>query len=187
MIIGVTGAVGSGKTIFALELSKKLNFECFHLNDLVKKYKLKDVPELQTFDFDLDAFLDEFEKYLKKIKEQKKNIIVESHFAHFINPELVDVLFVINRDLKNLKIEYDTRKYNEVKIKDNLEVESFNLCFYESEENGYDIQGVNLTNISTEKNGRVFTLHNSKNINYLIEKSLHILEKIKEEEEKSDL
>jgi adenylate kinase len=135
VVIAISGSVGSGKTTFSKNLAKELNFDIIHLNDLAKNYKLKDVKELQTFDFDLDNLLDDFEKDLRNKKY--KNIIIESHFAHLIHPELVDILFVVNRDLKLLKHEYEIRKYNTQKIQDNLEVESFNLCFYEAEEAGY--------------------------------------------------
>lgn len=137
MIIAISGAVGSGKTTIAKELAKRLNWEILHLNELAEEYKIEQIEELETFDFDLDKLLEDLEQKLFILKNQKKNIILEGHFAHFINPELVDFLFIINRDLKELKDEYKKRGYNKQKIADNLEVESFNLCFYEALEEEY--------------------------------------------------
>ena len=156
MIIVISGSVGSGKTTIAQKLSEKIKFEVIHLGDMAKEYKIADVPKLQTFDFDINKLLEDIEIKIKAWKKENKNIILESHFAHFINPKLVDILFIINRDLKELKIEYKNRKYNIQKIKDNLEVESFNLCFYEALEEGY-----------TEEK-QVFTINNNTNLEDLI-------------------
>lgn len=152
MIIVISGSVGSGKTSIADALGKKLKFEVVHLGEMAEEFKIKDVKELQTFDFDIDALLLSIEKKIKLWNKQKKNVIVESHFAHFIKPEYIDYLFIINRDLKELKKEYKIRKYNTQKIKDNLEVESFNLCFYEALENGY------------EEEDKVFCINNNSNM-----------------------
>ncbi len=136
MIIAISGSVGSGKTTIAKTLSEKLNYKLINLNELAQKYKIEDIKELQTFDFDLDKLLDDLELKLKN-KEFGTDVILEGHFAHFINPEHINKLIIIGRDLKQLKQAYIERGYNEQKIKDNLEVESFNLCFYESIDEGY--------------------------------------------------
>jgi adenylate kinase len=136
MIITISGSVGSGKTTIAKTLSEKLDYKLINLNELAKKYKIEDIKELQTFDFDLDKLLEDLELDLKN-KKFGNNVVLEGHFSHFINPELIDKLIVIGRDLKQLKQTYKDRKYNEQKIADNLEVESFNLCFYEAIDEGY--------------------------------------------------
>lgn len=69
----------------------------------------------------------------------------------------MDRAFIINRNLKELKEEYEKRNYNENKIKDNLEVETLNLCFYEAIENGYE-------------EGQVFSVENNSTMEHLIEK-----------------
>lgn len=136
MIIAISGSVGSGKTTIAKELSEKLNYKLINLNELAKEYKIEDIKELQTFDFDLDKLLDDLELKLKN-KEFGSDVVLEGHFAHFINPEFIDKLLIIGRELNHLKNTYSERGYNEQKIADNLEVESFNLCFYEAVDEGY--------------------------------------------------
>lgn len=137
MIIGISGSVGTGKTQIALALGKKLNYNVINLNNIAKEFKIKEIPSLQTFDFNI-------EKLVSKVNRNiadgiyGKNVILEGHFSHFLNPELVDLMIIINRDLKELKKEFIKRGYNEQKIKDNLEVESFNLCFYEAVEEGFE-------------------------------------------------
>jgi len=158
MIIAISGSVGSGKTTIAKELSTRLNYELIQLNDLAKKYKLEEVKELQTFDFDLDKLLGDLELKLKQKKLNNENVILEGHFAHLINPELIDKLIIIGRSLKELKQTYKQRGYNNQKIADNLEVESFNLCFYEALEEGY------------KEEKQVFLINNNETINKAIEK-----------------
>lgn len=180
--IAISGSVGSGKTTLAKELGKKLSYEIIHLNELAKKYKIEEIKDLQTFDFDLDSLLDDFEDALKQGKYN--NCIIESHFSQYINPELIDVLVIVNRDLKELKQEYKLRNYNTQKIQDNLEVESFNLCFYEAEEQGYIVgtsEVLGSTNIqehNEENKGYVFAFDNSKSIEDLVEKVVRKLKKL---------
>ena len=136
MIIAISGSVGTGKTTIAKQLAKKLsNYEVVHLNDWAIEFRTNEVLELQTFDFNLDGLINKVNQYISN--NLNKNIIFEGHFAHYINPELVDFLFIISRDLDKLKHEYKIRGYNKAKIDDNLEVESFNLCFYEGLEERY--------------------------------------------------
>lgn len=137
MIIAISGSVGSGKTSLAKELSKRLNFKLISLNDIALKFKTNDVKELHTFDFDIDKLVIYTNKIISECKDKNTNLILEGHFAHFLDSRLIDILFIINRSLPNLKKEYLKRKYNKQKIKDNLEVESFNLCFYEALEENF--------------------------------------------------
>ena len=142
MIIAFSGSVGVGKTTIAQLVAKELGFECIELNKIAEQFKIEDVAELQTFDFDLDSCLSFIEKTYSG-----KNVVLEGHFAHLLDPNLVNKLVIINRDLEDLKKVYEKREYNKQKIADNLEVETFNVCFYEAEEEGYkDYQFIVLEN-----------------------------------------
>lgn len=134
MIIAISGSVGVGKTTISNLLSKETDYEVIHLNEIAKKYKIKDIDEIKTFDFDIEKLKSEVEQLI----DGKDNLILEGHFAHLLDPQKIDLLVVINRDLKYLTKEYDRREYPESKKKDNLEVEAFNLCFYEALEEGFD-------------------------------------------------
>ncbi len=171
MIIGISGSVGTGKSIIAKKLASILNFELLHLNERVIDYKIENDEKLQTFDFDIDNFLDDFEDELKDKKNN--NLIIESHFSHFISSKLINLLFIINRDLNSLKLEYEKRNYNKEKIADNLEVESFNLCFYEAEENNYTIIDKN-TQIKSEF-GNVILIDNNSSLDETVDKILKII------------
>jgi len=172
VIIAISGSVGSGKTSVSKALGNNLGYKVVHLNEIAKDFKLNDVETLQTFDFDLDKLLEKIEKDIQIWRKEGQNIIFEGHFAHFINSDLIDLLFVVNRDLVELKKEYSKRDYNAQKIKDNLEVESFNLCFYEAIEEGF----------VEEK--QVFTIDNDEDIEDLVDKMKRKLNKLNFEENK---
>ena len=133
MRISISGSVGVGKTTIAKLLAHKLQFEIVYLNEVAQDFKLEDIEDLQTFDFDLKKCIE----YIEENFSQSQNIIFEGHFAHLLHPEFIDIVIIINRNLKELHQEYVQREYNEQKIQDNLEVESLNVCFYEAEEEGF--------------------------------------------------
>lgn len=148
MRIAISSSVGCGKTALSKLLKLKLDFffkslslndfsefDLIHLNDFAKRYKICEVKNLQTFDFDLDKLLLDFN--LKFLKGDFKYCILESHFSHFFDPKFVDILVIINRDLKDLKLVYKNRGYNKEKQEGNLEVESFDLCYFQALENGF--------------------------------------------------
>ncbi|MCB9370941.1 AAA family ATPase [Candidatus Woesearchaeota archaeon] len=136
MIIALSGSVGTGKTSLANALGKYLNAEVWHLNEEAKKFTLSYDDAVDTFDFDLEALLVAIEKKLG-VWDLSSSLILESHFAHHLSPEFVDVLFIVNRDLKALKHVYWERGYNEQKIVENLEVEAMDVCYQEALEEGW--------------------------------------------------
>ena len=135
-VIVICGSVGSGKTEISKRVSKNFeNSKVFHLNDFTKNYSIGFDEKLNTYDFDLDKCLSEFEKkHLRKKENDYDVLIIESHFSHFLNPKFVDLYIILNRDLKDLKKEYLKREYSKEKIKQNLECESFNIVFIEAKE-----------------------------------------------------
>ncbi|MFT4243865.1 MAG: AAA family ATPase [Candidatus Woesearchaeota archaeon] len=134
MRIAISGSVGVGKTSIAKFLAHKLQFEIVHLNEIAQDFKLEDIEDLQTFGFDLKECIE----YIEEKFSQTQNSIFEGHFAHLLHPKFIDIVIIINRELQELTKEYKQRGYNEQKIKENLEVESLNVCFYEAEEEGFE-------------------------------------------------
>ena len=176
MIIAISGSVGSGKTTITKNLAKRLDCSVVNLSDLAKKHSVEDAPELETFDFDIDALLEDVYKLIRECRREDRSLILEGHFAHFIDFKLVDFLFVINRDLKDLKSVYTQRGYNDRKIKENLEVEALNVCFYEGIENGYrELKG---ESIDGEKKGcgEIFSINNDSSVESVIRKIMKIID-----------
>lgn len=168
MIIAISGSVGCGKTSLSKKLAEKLNFKLVHLNDLAEKFKIDDVDNLQTFDFDLDKLLDSIEEDIRVWIKNNENIILEGHFAHDLDYNLVDKLVIISRPLNLLKQEYKKRGYNDKKISDNLEVESFNLCFYEAIENGYGEESSELADLNNKNSEKLKLFENDSSLEKLV-------------------
>ena len=155
MIVAISGAVGVGKTTISKILSKKLNFECLHLNDFTEQF------ENSKREFDCDKLCSHLEE---KIIEGKKNYVIESHFSQFLSPEIVDYIFIIHRSIGKLREEYEKRGYNNNKISENIEVECFNVCFFDAIENGF-------------KQSQIFEIENCGDISKCIEKIISKLQK----------
>lgn len=152
-VIIVTGSVGTGKTILAKKLSKKLNYRCIDVNKLITKNKLSsgydrkrkcrivDIKKLNNFLINL-------------IKNSKKNMIIDSHLSHYLPKRYVDLCIVTKCDLKELNKRLKKRKYNKNKIKENIECEIFDVCLNETKEAGHNVlvvdttKGINIDRIS---------------------------------------
>ena len=146
----VTGSVGSGKTIIAKELAKKINYKFIDLNGLIKQNKLqgKYIKKLDTYEVDinkLNKFLD------KLIKESKENLIIDSHMSHYLRPETVGLCVVCKCELKELKRRLEARGYSKEKIRINLDAEIFDVCLVEATERKHHILIVDTTKESADK------------------------------------
>jgi adenylate kinase len=130
MIIAITGTPGTGKSTLA-KLLKAKGFFVLSDKDFYKKLR-KDL--VIYYDKKLETNIIDIERWDKLVKKMKKKLInqvifIESHMSHLLE---VDFVIVLERDLKELRKEYEKRKYNQQKIKDNLEAEIFKVCYFES-------------------------------------------------------
>jgi adenylate kinase len=127
MLIAITGTPGTGKSSLARLLRKK-GFLVLNDKFFIKKFNLT-----LYYDKERETKVIDIDKLKKIIKIFKKNIrkpwFFDSHLSHLFE---ADLIIVLERDLKELKKEYKKRKYNELKIKENLEAEAFKICRIES-------------------------------------------------------
>ena len=149
-VIAVTGSVASGKTTVAKALAKKLKFEYVDVNKLISKNKLK-----ECYDKKKKCHVVDVKKLVKVlvnyIKKSKKNLVIDSHFSHYLPKEYVDYCVVTKCGLLDLKSRLTKRKYSDEKIKENLDVEVFDSLFMDASERGHNVVGVDtskLINIS---------------------------------------
>ncbi len=169
MIIAISGSVGCGKTTIADSLGKRLDCLVVSLSDLARKHKVEDVPEYETFSFDLDALLEDVCELIRECRREDRTLILEGHFTHFIDFKLVDFLFVINRDLRDLKSVYIQRRYSDRKVKENLEVEALDVCFYEGIERGYRDLSDGGIGSGVRRSGRIFSISNDLDVESVVE------------------
>lgn len=138
-IIIVTGTPGTGKTTFAKRIAKKNNYDYLDVNEIIKKYKLS-----EGYDKKMKTHLVDTNKLnktlIKIIKETKKSLVIDSHLSHYLPKKYVSLCYVIKCDLKKLKKRLNKRKYSRSKIKENLDVEIFDVCLNEAKEIGHKIK-----------------------------------------------
>ncbi len=143
MIIIVTGSVGTGKTAAAKALAKKIKHKYIDVNKLIKDKKLrgKYLKNLDTYEVDTKKLNNIIIKLIKK----HKNLVIDSHLSHYLPNRYVDYCVVCKCDIKVLKKRLEKRRYNKIKIRENLDTEIFDVCLVEALENKHRIIVVDTT------------------------------------------
>jgi len=130
MVIIVTGSVGTGKTIVAKKLAKKLGYSYVDVTKLIKENGLYDSVDKKNDCVVVD--IDKLNKFLIEIIKLDKKLVIDSHMSHFLPKKYVDLCIVTKCELKTLEGRLKKRKYSKSKIKDNLDCEIFNVCYEEA-------------------------------------------------------
>ncbi|MBI4174422.1 MAG: adenylate kinase family protein [Candidatus Aenigmarchaeota archaeon] len=133
MIIVITGTPGTGKTKISNELAGLLNkktgkkFKVLHLNKEILRRRLWSSADKKRKSKNVD--MRKLRKFVSLQKLRNKNLIIESHLAHYFR---ADVVFVLRTRIKELKRRMERRGWNEAKIEENLEAERLNLILGEA-------------------------------------------------------
>lgn len=137
MIICITGSSGTGKTIIAKVLARKLKYKYIDVNRLIKDNNLrgKYLKEFDSYEVDVKKL----NRILVNLIKKNSNLIVDSHLSHYLQNKYVDYCVVCKCDLKVLKRRLKLRGYNKRKIKENLDSEIFDVCLVEATENKHNI------------------------------------------------
>jgi adenylate kinase len=138
----VSGSVATGKTTFAKKFSKKNNYEYLDVTSFIKENELCD-----SFDSKRKCYVVDINKLNRKlyslIKNSKKTLVIDSHMSHYLNPNYVKLCYILKCDLKKLKKRLEKRKYTQLKIKENLDAEIFDVCYEEAKKKKHKIKIVN--------------------------------------------
>ncbi|MCD6573237.1 MAG: adenylate kinase family protein [Thermoplasmata archaeon] len=118
MKIALTGTPGTGKTSIADELEKR-GYKIIRINDIANDFTIGYDEERQSKIVDEDA-LDE---YIKEIKEDGI-LFIEGHLSHLLN---VDAVIILRCNPEELEKRLKEKKWNERKIKENLEAEALDI------------------------------------------------------------
>jgi adenylate kinase len=139
MILILTGTPGTGKTTIAKILCKKLGLKYVDGKKVIEKKSLR-----EGYDKELEAIIVD-EKKLSEEFEKEKNAVIDSHLAYFMKPKKVDLCVVLRCDAKELIRRLKKRKYNEEKIKENVQAEIMNVCGNDAFERGHTVLEINTT------------------------------------------
>jgi len=143
-VIIITGTPGTGKTTLAKKLSKKLNYHPIDVNKIVKENKLDREYDKKRKCYVVD--IKKLNKALTKIiNNSSRPLIIDSHLSHYLPKKYVDLCIVTKCELKELQRRLKKKKYDENKIRENLDCEIFNICLNEAKEAGHKLIVIDTT------------------------------------------
>ena len=118
MKIALTGTPGVGKTKVA-NLLKKMGYDVLPLKKIADEFIIGYDKERESKIVDEELMDD----YIKNLKEEGI-IITEGHLSHLLS---VDGVIILRCHPKELKKRLKAKKWNERKIKENLEAEALDI------------------------------------------------------------
>ena len=137
-VVIITGTPGTGKSRLAEILAKKLGFKRIDVNKLIESRSL-----CEEFDEIKKCKVVDKEKLVKaltkEMEKSKNNLVIDSHMSHYLDKRIVNLCLVAKTNLKILKERLEKRGYDEGKVRENLDVEIFDVCLTEAEEAGHTI------------------------------------------------
>lgn len=145
----VSGVPGTGKTALSKRLSKRLNYHYLDVNRVISKYKLAEGydKKRKTKIIDVSKLNKKIIEEIKKIKLFKKydGVIIDSHLSHYLPKKYVNSCIVTKCEIKELNKRLKKKKFNQNKIKENLQAEIFDICLNEAKEREHKILVVDTT------------------------------------------
>ncbi len=142
-VIAVTGTAGSGKTFFAKKLARKKGYLYFDTAAFLKKHKIYDRynKKLATYEVDTDKFVTVMSDVLKGlVKEGWKGVVLDGHLSHYLSSRLIDLVYIVRCDVKELRKRLKKRGYKKNKIEENVEAEIMETCLIEAKDFGHKIK-----------------------------------------------
>ena len=131
-VILVTGTPGVGKTAVSSLLASKLHAVHIDIAKLVEQERL--ISGVDKARGTLIADTDRVSKRVQEIiKSSKHDIIVDGHYAVDVVPSRdVHIVFVLRRDLDELKGLMENRGLKERKLWENLAAEILDVCLWDA-------------------------------------------------------
>ncbi|WP_459202631.1 adenylate kinase family protein [Methanococcus sp. CF] len=130
MRVAITGTPGVGKSTVSKLLFEKLksigkDASYINITEVVSKnglYLEKDV--------EMDSFVVDFDKLNEYVNSvETKDLILDGHVSHYLNPDYIVVLRANPLLIKN---RLESRKYHPKKVNENVEAELLDVCLIES-------------------------------------------------------
>ena len=138
-VIIITGSPATGKTTVAKELAEQKGYSYLDINSFVRDNNLSD-----GFDSERECDIVDEKKlvkalitYIKANSSHLKGDVIDGHMSHFLPANFVDICVVTKCDLKTLKKRLEKRGYSQLKVRENLDSEIFDICLNEAIEQGH--------------------------------------------------
>ncbi len=143
-VVAITGTPATGKTTVARLAGKKLGWMVIELNQMAHERKL-----YSGYDEGRDARVVDLEKIRKALSNiEARDMIIESHYAHEMESDVVIVLMANPDELRKRGKESG---WKEKKIEENVLSEIMEVCKQESLEAGKPVFEVDTTGKSPAK------------------------------------
>ncbi|MFQ5887148.1 MAG: adenylate kinase family protein [Candidatus Hydrothermarchaeales archaeon] len=144
MIILITGTPGTGKSLVAEILSKKINAQLIPIN------AIKDV--YAGVDEERGSRIVDMKRLAEKIGDMMEgDVIIEGHLSHLL--PFGDIVIVLRTDPEKLRGRLEEKGFGKEKIQENLEAEALDVCLIESLEKHKNVYEINTTGKSCEETG----------------------------------
>ncbi len=129
LIIAVSGTPGTGKSVFARALSKKLDARLIDLNALIERKKLFKLGADGTRIANMRGTRAEFARI---VRGSSDSIVVEGLLAHLLPAKYLTHAIVLRTRPKALEKRLRARRYSGTKLQDNLEAEALSVILWEA-------------------------------------------------------
>ena len=129
MVIAVSGTPGTGKSVFARVLAKKLKAKVIDLNALISRKKIYTLDSDGTKVANLPKMLREFARV---VRSSRGPIVVEGLLAHLLQKKLLTHVVVLRTRPRVLKRRLRARGYPKAKTSENVEAEALDIILWEA-------------------------------------------------------
>ncbi|KUO40709.1 MAG: hypothetical protein AVW05_03345 [Hadesarchaea archaeon DG-33] len=136
MVIAVSGTPGTGKSIFARALAKKLGAKVIDLNALIEKKKIYRLDVDGTKIVNLPKMREEF---VRAVRASRGPAVVEGLLAHLLPKRYLTHVVVLRTRPRILERRLRARKYSKTKTRENVEAEALDIILWEA----VQIHGIN--------------------------------------------
>lgn len=128
-MIAVSGTPGTGKSVFARALAKKLGASVIELNALITKKKIYKLDADGTKIANLPKMREEF---ARSIKDSSGPVVVEGLLAHLLQKKLLTHVVVLRTSPNVLERRLSARGYSKAKTRENVEAEALDIILWEA-------------------------------------------------------